>query len=180
MNRNEIFNVVFQGSMTKVISAIVILLLGVLIARFLSKLIKKVLAEIRTDKILREEIGLKIPVEDFLSNITKYLIYFIAIIIALNQLGLTVTVLYIILIIILVVIIILIVLAFKDFMPNLTAGIFNFQKRNFNINDRIEIKGTEGKIIDKNLIEMTIKTKEGDELIIPNSIFMRERIKKLK
>lgn len=180
MELNEISNIVLSGGMVKVITAIVILLLGILVARFLSKLIKRVLSELRTDKILREEVGIKIPVGDFLSRIVKYLVYFITIIFALNQLGLTVTVLYIILIIILIIIIILIVLAFKDFMPNLTAGLFNYQKRNFKVNDEIEIKGIRGKIIDMNLIEVKIKTKDNDELIIPNVVFLKEEIKKLK
>ena len=180
MDLNGIFNAVLGGRTTNVIIAIVIILLGILIARFLSKLIKKVLSELKIDKILKEEARIKIPVEDFLSNIIKYLVYFVAIIFALNQLGLATTVLYIILVIVLIIIIILIILAFKDFMPNLTEGFFIYQKRNFNLNDEIEIKGIKGKIIDRNLVEIKIKTKNGDELIIPNSVFLREQVKKLK
>ncbi len=158
MNIEDIFNVIFTGKATKVAQAIIILLLGILIARFVSKLIKKVLAELRTDKILKEEVGVKVPIEDFLSSVIKYLIYFVAIILALNYLGLAVTVLYIILIIVFVVIIILIILAFKDFMPNLSAGFFIYQKRNFKVGDEIELKGIKGKIININLVEIKIKT----------------------
>ena len=179
MDLNGIFNLVLGENTTKIIGAIIILLLGILIARFASKLIKKILSEIKLDKILKEEAKIKIPVEDFLSNIASYLIYFIAIIFALDQLGLAVKVLYFILLIVLIIIIILIILAFKDFMPNLTAGFFIYQKRNFNLDDEIEIKGIKGKIIDRNLVEIKIKTKNGDELIIPNSIFLREQVKKL-
>ena len=49
---------------------------------------------------IKEEAKIKIPVEDFLSNTASYLIYFIAIIFALNQLGLAVKVLYFILLLV--------------------------------------------------------------------------------
>jgi len=163
---------------TKLIAAIVILLIGVFVGRFVGNLLKKLLNELNTDKILKEEAGVKVPIEDLFGNALKYLIYFAAIIMALNQLGLATTILYIILIVILIVIIILIILAFKDFIPNVTAGFFIHQKRNLKEGDKIKVGDVEGEILHINLVETKIKNKNGDVVFIPNSMLMKDKVKK--
>jgi len=79
------------------IAAIVILLVGLVIGRFLGNLTRKVLHELELDKLLREQTRFKIPLEQFLGSLVKFIVYFIAIIFALDQLGLQTAILNIIL-----------------------------------------------------------------------------------
>jgi len=170
---------VYNNYFAKLIAAIVILLIGIFVGRFFGNLLKRILNELNTDKILKEG-GVKVPIEEFFGNALKYLIFFAAIIMALNQLGLATTVLYIILIVILIIIIILIILAFKDFVPNVTAGFFIHQKRNLNTGDFISVNDVEGQIININLVETKIKTKKGDIMYIPNSMLTKNNVRKIK
>lgn len=169
----------YNNYFAKLIAAIVILLIGIFVGRFCGNLLKKILNELNTDKILKEG-GVKVPIEEFFGNALKYLIFFAAIIMALNQLGLATTVLYIILIVILIIIIILIILAFKDFVPNVTAGFFIHQKRNLNVGDFISVNDVNGEIITINLVETKIKTKNGDIMYIPNSMLTKNNVRKMK
>ncbi|MAF51350.1 MAG: hypothetical protein CMH64_04645 [Nanoarchaeota archaeon] len=171
-------NVLFNERLAKLVAAIAILLIGILFARFLSKLTNKILKEVKLNDILKEEFGIKLPLEEFFSRVIEYLIYFATIIMALNQLGLTTIILYIILVVILVIIIVLIILAFKDFMPNLTAGFYINQRKNFKKGDNIEVDTVMGKVLDINLVETKIKTKEGDEILVPNSFLLKRSIRK--
>lgn len=164
-------------TIARLVVAIVILLIGILFARFLSKLTYKVLHEIRLNILLNDELGLKLPLEEFFSRLIMYIVYFITLITALNQLGLTATVLYIILIVILLIIIVLMILAFKDFVPNITAGFYIYNKRNIKIGDIISTNNVDGKVIEINLIETRVKTSEGDEVLIPNSLILKSELK---
>jgi len=109
-----------------------------------------------------------------------YFIYFIAIIIALNQIGLTTTILYMISAAVLIIIVISIALGVKDFIPNILAGIHLHRKDIIKEGDKIKVKGTEGKVISVELTETKLKTKKGDIIIIPNSMLVKEEIIKLK
>ena len=162
----------------KLIAAISLLLIGFIVGRLLSRLIHKILSELETNKILREQAGVKIPVEEFLSATAKYIIYFIALIMALGQLGLTTTVLYILLFIILAILVAFIILAFKDFVPNVAAGFFIHQKKIIKAGDYIQLNETEGKVLHVNLIETKIRTKKGDIVYIPNSILTKSELTK--
>ncbi|MFH1209227.1 MAG: mechanosensitive ion channel domain-containing protein [archaeon] len=162
----------------KVIVALVIIIFGLVFGRFLGKLTKKLLKELEVDRILKEQTRINFSVEDLLGSIVQYIIYIIAIIIALNQLGLTQTILYIVLGAILVIIIIIIILALKDFIPNIIAGFFIHQKSLISKGDRIKIKDVEGTILYVSLIETKIKTRTKDIVYIPNSLLIKNIVVK--
>lgn len=165
-----------EGFLIKLIAAIVIILIGFIAARVLSKLTRKALHELETDKILKEQAGVKIPLEEFFSSLIKYLTYFTAIIFALNQLGLTTIILQIILFVVLAILVGFIILAFKDFIPNITAGFFMHLKRTINERDTIKFKNIEGKVIHINLVETKIETKNKDIVYIPNAILTKNEV----
>lgn len=173
------FEALFSNLFVSLVAAIVILLIGLVIGRFIGNIVRKILRELEVSKILKEE-GVKFPLEDVLSVGIKYVVYFVAIILALNQVGLTDTVLNIFLGIILVLIVIFIILAFKDFIPNAMAGFFVHQRRDIKEGDQIRVKNIEGKVIDINLIETKVKTKSGDVIYIPNSFLTKNEVKKRK
>tara|TARA_Y100000310_G_scaffold302635_1_gene340187 strand:- start:29140 stop:29679 length:540 start_codon:yes stop_codon:yes gene_type:complete len=164
----------------KLLAAVVVLLIGFIVARILSKLTKRILNELEIDKVLKEQTNIKTPLEEFLSSTVKYLVYFIAVIIALNQLGLTTTVLQIILFSLLAILVGFIILAFKDFIPNIVAGFFIHQKAKIKPGDKIIVKDIQGQVIHVDLTETRIRTKKKDIVFVPNSLLMKNEITKLK
>src|SRR3989344_1247513 len=173
------FEVFFSKLVVSLVAAIVILLIGLVIGRFLGNVVRRILRELELSKILKEE-RVKFPLEEVLSNGVKYIIYFIAVVLALNQVGLTSAIINILLGIIFVLIIIFIVLAFKDFIPNVMAAFFIHQRRDIKEGDNIKVKNIEGKIIGINLVETKIKTKSGDTIYVPNSFLTKNDVKKRK
>jgi len=168
----------FNKSIFSIIGAIAILLLGLVIGRFLSKLTQRILHELEINKIIKKTTGSPLPLEQIISSITKYVIYFIAIILALNQIGLSSKILLVILTIFLILIVAFIILALKDFIPNIIAGFTIQQKAFFKKGDQIKIKRMEGKVIDITITETKIKTKDNEIIIIPNSLITKNIIRK--
>ena len=123
----EYLNILFSQLFTKFIVAIIILLIGFVIGRILGRLVSKILGEIELNNILKKA-GVKFEMEDMLSHLTTYFIYFITVIWALDALGLTTTILNMISGAFLVLIIVSILLAVKDFVPNIISGFFIYQK----------------------------------------------------
>lgn len=173
------FQTTFAGFMTNIVIAIVIILIGFIIGRILGKLIQGILHELELNKIL-EKAGLNISIEELLGHLTSYFIYFIAVVMALNQIGITTIILNILIGAFIVIVIISLILAFKDFIPNMVAGIFIHQKRFINIGDKIKLNDIEGRIIDINLVETQIETKDKDIIYIPNSLLTKKNIIKIR
>ncbi len=164
----------------KLIGSITILLLGLVIGRFLSKLTAKIVKEIELNKIIKGTTAFKLPLEQILSSTIRYVIYFISLILALNYLNLTKTIFYIVLALILATLIAFIIVSIKDFIPNIISGIILNKKRSLKIGDKIEVQNTKGKILEINLVETKIETSEKDIIWIPNSILLKNMVKKIK
>lgn len=165
----------------KILTPIIILLIGFIIARLISKFAKKILSEIELNNILKKATGFKPKFEEAISNVIRYFIYFITLAIALDQVGITGVVIYMVSGAILIVLIITILLGIKDFIPNLISGLSLIRAGFINQGDNIKVKDLEGKIIKISLTETRIKTKKGDIINIPNShLTKNEVIKKSK
>lgn len=158
-----------------IIAAIAIIIFTIIIANILEKLIKKILNELEMDKILKEQ-GIKFPFENFVSSIVKYLIYFIGVIWALNQLGIATVILHIILVVILIIFIAIIIMAIKDFIPNIISGFLIHSKDIIKKGNIIKLNKIEGKVIEIGIIETRIKTKDNDIMVIPNSMITKNTI----
>jgi len=169
-----------SGIFTKLVVAVIIVLIGLVAGKLLGKLIHKLLHEIELNKLIKKSAGIKISAEEIISFFVTYFIYFIFIVMALNQFGLTTVVLHMIAGAILIIIIISIMLSIKDFMPNMFAGFFIHKKRFIKEGDIIEVDNTKGKIIHINLVETTIETKQGDIVYVPNSLLTKKTIVKVK
>jgi len=176
----DIYNNVLTETIVNLMASILILLIGLIIGRFSGKIIRKVLSKFEVNAVLKKESGIKIPFEEFISISIKYIIYFIALIIALNQLGLTTTIFYIILTIIFILMGIFVILAIKDFLPNIIAGLMLHQKDFIKAGDKIKVKGVKGKIMHISLTETKIKTKDNDTIFIPNVAMIKNEVVKLK
>ena len=162
------------------IAAIVILVIGLLAGRIISNLAKKILSELELDRILREQARIKVPLTQLISSVIKYVIYFITILMALNQLGLKSFILNAILTIVIVLLVIFMVLSLKDFLPNLTSGLFMYQKRNINPGDFIQVNNIEGEVLNVTLFETKVRTKNKEIVYIPNSVLTKNMVIKKK
>lgn len=160
-----------QGTMmasqffAKLVIVIVILLLGFVIGRVLGRFSQKFFHEIELDAMFKRA-GVKIALAQVLSHCITYLVYFIAVIWALNILGITTIALNILFGAILLLLIISAVLAMKDLIPNMVAGFAAHRK--IKVGDTIFIGRLKGRVKQMTLTETEIATRAGDSIYIPN------------
>ncbi|MBW2985054.1 mechanosensitive ion channel family protein [Candidatus Woesearchaeota archaeon] len=173
-------DLLLSGIFTKIVVAIIILLIGFIIGKILGRLLQKVLHEFETDKALKKSAGIHFSIEHLFGALLSYFIYFIAIIMALNQVGLTSAILNMLSGAVILLILISMILAIKDFVPNMVAGIFIFQKGIIKEGDIISFDKIKAKVVETTLIETKLESKSKDIIYIPNSALMKKEIKKLK
>lgn len=171
---------IIEGILNKFVIAVIILLIGLILGRVLGKIVQKFLHELNVNKFFKQTMGISSSIEDFAGYGVKYFIYFIFVIMALNQLGLTSPVLDMISGAIFILIIISIFLGIKDFIPNFIAGISIYKRKFIKEGDKIKIKDMEGEIVKIDLVETRIKTKKGDVISIPNLILTKNELTKKK
>lgn len=164
----------YSQNIINVITALLVVLLGLFVANISSNSLRRILRNIEINNIFKEE--LKLSLDGILSNITKYAIYFITAIIALNRIGVSTRTIQMVFLIFLAVAIVFVILAFKDFAPNLVSGFYILRTRKINKGDWILIDGLEGKIMAVNLVETKIETKNKELIFIPNSRIMKYKV----
>jgi len=164
MNSNPLIN--------NIIIALVWLFVGLIIGHLVGRLIEKVMKEFQVDKKIKEKIGLRTSVEKLLSSVVSFSIYFVFVIIALNQVGITSLILNIISISVVLVLFISLLLLIKDLIPNLVA--YRQISKSVPIDSLIEITSVKGKVLDITFSETQVETKHGDIIHIPNRLFLKE------
>ena len=143
----------------RLISGIVIILFGILIADFIGKIIK----EFAEDKKNRPHIyEINLVAAEFI----QILLYFITVIMALQVIGLNMTVIMIVLTIILATMGVILVVSIQDFAPNYSASLY-LHYSELKKGDRITTKKTSGIVEEIGKINTTIKTDHGT-MKIPN------------
>lgn len=167
-----------SGLVAEIIAAVVILLIGFIAGGVLGKLTKRVLHELEVDRIVKQTAKIKASIEKLASRFVAYFVYFIAVIAALNQLGLTTTILHMVAAAVLIVIGVSVMLGVKDFIPNFLAGIHIQKKGMIKKGDVVRIRGTEGKVAGMDMTEIKLKTRKGDIIFFPNSLVIKEKVVK--
>jgi len=165
--------------LTNVVAAILVISFGILVGNILSILGKKILHSFDVERLL-QMLGVSFPIEEFLGSIIKYGIYIIGLILGVTFLGLDSFFLYAILFLILGILILFILLSFNVFIPNFIAGLAILIKGKLQKGDYIEIDTIEGKVIHMDMLEVKIRTMDGDVVIVPNVLILRQIITKKK
>ena len=147
MNLNDI--------VLRIIVFIIIILLGLVISKVISNLIRKLIKELELNKIFKKA-DINFNPNKFLPSLSKYIIYFLTLIIALNAVGITSIVLWIISIILILVIVFYVIVSIKDLIPNWYHG-FKVKKK-YKVGSSIKYKNIKGKVIYMNLVELQVKT----------------------
>lgn len=176
----EISAITDNSFLLEVFVALTIIVCCLILGKIVSKIISKVVLKTSLNDLIYSSTKLKLSLDKTLSTLVAYLIYFFGFIWALDYLGIASTVLNLLSGAILILALILAFLAFKDFVPNMTAGLFIHAKGFLKEGDRIKLHDIEGKIILLNLVETRLKTKSGDIIYIPNSRLTRYEVIKKK
>lgn len=167
----------FNSFAIKIAFAVLTFLVGFIIGKLIERVVYKVLSEIELNKTIKNIAGFRINADHLISQILAYTIYFLALVAALEQLGLANTVLYLISGAIILIILFSIFLTLRDFIPNFTAGLFLYRKEQFKKGTIVEIGDIKGEIKHMDLFQLKIQTKKGDVLFIPNSMVIKSKIK---
>lgn len=159
-------------------TASVIVIVGVIAGHFFSKAVGLLIKKLNlTEKIKRR--GIRKP-EILIESAIKYIIYAIAVIAALNRLGIFQTILSFVLVLAGVIIVILLILSFRDLIANVTAGLILHSGRQFKVGKKIKVGDIEGKIRSMSMVEIKIITKKRDTVVFPNSFLLKSKIEFLK
>ncbi|RLJ08963.1 MAG: hypothetical protein DRP16_00240 [Candidatus Aenigmatarchaeota archaeon] len=164
-----IFNIFSQIAIfvPRFIAAILIIVIGFLIADFFGKVF--------------EEAGRRIFQDDFLSSFTggliKYSVAFVSIIISLALIGIDTFSLTVMLAIILTTAVIMLLMGVKDMFPNFTAGIY--LKKNIKIGEHIKTGNYSGKV--ERIEPLAVVIKSGAKTVsIPSSFLIKNPVEKTK
>lgn len=152
----------------KAIKAVVIVLIGFLIARIVGLLLRKLLKELELNR-LAARTGVKMPLEQAIPSFIEGAGYVITVIYALNSLGITVPAFYIIFLTAAAAAIISLLLGLSNFLPNYMAR----RKLNLKAGQQVKVKGIKGRI-KKISLTATILESQGEIFSIPNRIVARE------
>lgn len=159
-----------QSIITNLIVAVLIIFLGLIFGRFLGNLTKRILKELEADRLIKKHVSLELKAENVLGNLVKYASYVIAVIIALNQLGITGLVLIGVLFLAAIIAAGIILFDVRDFSHNLLVGLFSQKRKLLKKDQEISLSGVKGKIVEIKITEIKVKTKNDDLIIIPSSL----------
>lgn len=158
--------------------ALIILFLGFIIGRLVGKFIKKLLSDFDVDSLMRNALDVRFPLTDVISAVVTYLVYFVAVVMALDMLGVATQVLTVISLGVIALLVVLIILGIKDFIPNAIAGLSLHSRKFVAVGDVISVDTMRGRVAAITLVETQIKTSSGDLICIPNSYLMRHAVRK--
>ncbi len=156
-------------------SAILTLFLGAVIASLTSKLIKRIIRESKTHKVVNRRIGKNLNLDIYMSSLAKYAIYVFTLLIILKQFGVAVQQLRPVIFLILIVLAVLILLAFKEVIPSALFGLYLLQSKKIKAGTTIDINGVKGKVVEVNLVETKVLTSKDEEISIPNVTVLKYR-----
>ena len=164
-----------SGFMLRVLTALIIFLLGFIIGRIAGRLIERALKEAELNSFLKRTANINFNAESVISGFIMYSIYFLTILASLEQLGVASIILYILAATAAVIILVSFFMAARDFLPNLIAGFYMYSKiREGNTIEIDKVKGTIEKI---ELLHIKIRTKSGDIIYVPNSLASRSNLR---
>lgn len=153
---------VIVGYALNIVSAIIIIIVGIIVARFISSMVHKVLEKNKIDR----------TVVNFVSHIVRYIIIAIVLIAALSKIGVQTTSF----IALIGAAGLAVGLALQGSLSNFASGILIVILRPFKVNEFIEVAGIAGIVESVQIFATTIVTKDNKFVVIPNSSIMSGNI----
>jgi len=159
-----------------IVEGVIILLVGFVLGMLAQKLLSKILKEIELNHIM-SKVGITYNLEKWISAIVSYVIYLVFIVFFLDHLGIGSIVLYLILGAILMLLILTFIVGLKDVIPNLVAWLVLQKDEKITVGRRVEVREIEGRVEKIGYLETEIKTEHGDTLYVPNTLFLKSKLK---
>jgi hypothetical protein len=153
--------------MPRFIGAIVIVVIGFIIADFFGKIFEEATRRFLQDDALSRLSG----------GMVKYSVAIIAIIMSLSLIGLDATSLTVMFSVILITMVSILIIGLKDIIPNYSAGLQ--VKNQFKVGQNIKVGSYSGTIQKIQPFGILLQGKEG-LVTIPNSVLLKEPVKMLK
>jgi small-conductance mechanosensitive channel len=171
---NETMQVVasVQSYTNLIVMAIVILIVGLTLGLLAKKLLYRMLKEVELNKIAVKS-GIGCDVENLISSIISYMVYFATAIIFLSYLGIGWWVIYLILGGIIILLVLTVLVGIKDIPANLMGWITAKRKNRLKKGKKIEVNGISGIVEKKGVLKTIIRTERGDLLYVPNALFRK-------
>jgi small-conductance mechanosensitive channel len=157
----------FQDDLPSILIAFLVFMTGIYLIRSASKLVLKFIGEKSKDPLIT----------DFLVNIVSFVLIILLVVLCLGILGwgsITNKILAGAGITTFVV-----GFALKDIGENFLAGIFMAFRRPFRIGDLVEVQKIRGRVVRMSLRETHIKTLDGRDVYMPNSIILKSPFENL-
>jgi small-conductance mechanosensitive channel len=170
---------IYSKLIIKLVVAVIIILIGFIIGKFIGRIVFKILKELDINSYFRKATGLNISPDSIISKTITYLIDFFVIIVALDAIALTPSIIYVLSGAVIVIIVFSIIIGIKDIIPNIVAGLFLYRRKKFREGDKIQLNGHFGKIKRIDLTETIIEKKNKNLLYVPNSSFLKSEVTKL-
>ena len=164
-------------SILRILLGLIIFFIGFIIGKIAGRAVYKMLNEAEINKFLKESGGIKINADHLISTILSYFIYFISLLLALEQIGVANFVIYILSAAIVLIVAVSFFLTLKDLIPNFIAGLYLYNKEGMKEGSLLEINDISGKLVHVDLFHLRIKTAKGDLIYIPNSYAINNKIK---
>lgn len=153
------------------------------VAAFLPRLFVAVLVLIvgvvvgdKTELLVAERLrGIKLPELGVLPMLVKYSVVYVAVLIALGQVGVQTLALIVLLAAYAFALVLFAALATKDLVASAAAGIFLLLRQPYGIGDEVQVAGERGVVQEVDLFVTHIET-DGEEHVVPNHAVFREGI----
>ncbi|MFW6153075.1 MAG: mechanosensitive ion channel domain-containing protein [Halobacteriota archaeon] len=165
--RGEIFWSLATAWLPHLFVAILVLVIGVILADKL---------ELLTSERLQ---GIKLPEVSMIPSLVKYSVLFVAILIALGQVGVHTLALLILLSVYVLGLVLFTLVALQDFLASGAAGIYLLLREPYSIGDEVTIGEANGIVQEIDVFVTHIET-DSREYVIPNRRILREGIVRVR
>lgn len=155
---NEKFQTLGFDFGIKLIAAIAIFYVGRIVARFVTRGVRKLMQAQNVDKIL----------ETFVSNLVYWALMLFVIVAAINQIGVQTTSL----IAIMGAAGLAVGLALQGSLANFAAGVLIVLFRPYRVGDFVEAAGISGSVVQVQILTTILKTADNKQIVVPNGQIM--------
>jgi small-conductance mechanosensitive channel len=147
--------------------ALIILIVGIVVGDKIQLLISERLT------------GIKLPQVGVLSQLAKFTVFYVAVLVALSQLGVATLALVVLLGAYLLAIVLLASIALSDLLKSGAAGSYLLLNQPYAIGDEVEIGDKRGIVQEVNLFVTHVEN-DGEEFIVPNSAVFEKGVVRIR
>ena len=155
----------YVAEITKFVTALLILLVGWILAKWAKRLVRIALSKMDANKV-------DVTLKPLMVKLTQTIILLIALLMALSFVGVPITSL----VAVLAAAGLAIALALQGTLSNIASGVMLLLLRPFNVNETIDTPSVTGKVTEIGLFTTNLKTADGLFVSVPNSQLWSNRI----